>query len=235
MPEPRQMFARKLYRRFETLDFMLRSCVRRIATLFMHNEGAGFLREILEPAASGVAMGLALLLLDEVRQRVGAPELFKHAIDSAVEHAKPYAFFLSVLFVGGYMASVGSLLSTLVRRLVVLPLARLSTHATMFALGVFWVLAGLELWAHPRGVALGAAFQVTVALGALGACSRALVLFFESGLADRIGVKYQSARLICLVLGAVLLFVAVRGLEQLNAQDARAAKEAPQRPSSTGH
>lgn len=209
--------------------------MRRIATRFMHNKGAGFLREILEPVASGVVMGLTLLLLDQFRRSVGAPGLFNHAIDSAVEHAKPYAFFVSVLFVGGYLTSIGSLLCTVVRRFVVLPLAQLSTHATMFALGVFWVLAGLELWANPRGAVWGDTVRVTVVLGTLGSCSKALVLFFESGLAERIGVRYQSARLISLVLGAVLLFVAVRGLEELNAQDARAAKEASQKPSSPGH
>ena len=161
MPETRQMFVRKLYRRFETLDFLLRIYVRRIATRFMQNKGAGFLREILEPVASGVVMGLTLLLLDQFRRSVGAPGLFNHAIDSAVEHAKPYAFFVSVLFVGGYLTSIGSLLSTVVRRFVVLPLARLSTHATMFALGVFWVLAGLELWANPRGAVWGDTVRVT--------------------------------------------------------------------------
>lgn len=231
MQEPKTMFSRQLYRRFSAFDFVFRSFVRRIEKFFMRSEGTEFIRDMFEPAVSGVVMGLTLLVLDEFRQKVGAPPLFKHAIDSAVEHAKPYAFFLSVLFIGGYLVSVGSLLSTLVRRLVVLPLARLSAHATMFALGIFLVFAGLEMFQRPSISVVVLSTRATLAISALGACSRALVLFFESGLADRIGLRYQSARLFCFGAGVVLLGVAVFGLRELNAQDANEATAAAQKQS----
>ena len=224
MSEAKKMWIRKSYRQFETFDARLKSCVRCVATFFMRNELAAFFRQIFEPAASGMAMGAALLLFDQFRSHYGAPELFKHAIESAVEHAKPYPFFLTLLFLSGYMLSAGSVLSTVARRFVVLPLARLSTHASMFALGIFWVLAMLEIWSTRQSSAMQMTVVVTFALIGFGGCSNALVGLFESAILDRLGARYQSVRLICLCLGVALLAISLLGLKQLSHQDALAAK-----------
>jgi hypothetical protein len=232
--ESRRMGIRKMYRRFEAFDFTLIKCIKGVATFFMLNKVARFLREVFEPTVSGAAMALAWLLLDKFRHSIGAPELFRHAMDSALEHAKPYAFFIGLLFISGYLASMGSLLSSLAR-IVVLPLARLSHHASMFALGTFWTLSILEILVNPDASTLRGIFLLTVLLGGWGVCSAIIVYIFESKLSDRLGVKYQSARLLYLITSTLLLFIAVRGLEQLNMQDATAAKEVAQKPLSNHH
>ena len=238
MAEEERMWIRKLYRRFETLDALQKSGVRRVATFFMRNEVAAFFRQIFEPAASGMAMGAALLLFDQFRSHYGAPELFKHAIESAVEHAKPYPFFLTLLFLSAYLLTAGSLLSTIARRFIVLPLARLSTHATMFALGIFWVLSLLEIWSTGQGSVMWKTIVVTLALVGLGGCSNALASLFESAILDRLGARYQSMRLICLGLGGIFLTISLLGLKELSHEDSLATKAkalGPMSASAPGH
>ncbi len=225
MSEQERMSVRKSYRRFHSYDLWLKRVSNRVERVFITKEALTFLAELFEPTISGLAFGLGLWALDRLREGFKAPLLFSSAVDSAVEHARPDALLLALLLLGFYLLIVGSFLSSLVRRITVLPLSRLSAHASMFVLGVLWALPLKEAATTDHKV-LGQTVQVTLALVVLGAFARMIVRAFESPLFDRLGQRYQSARLLCSAVGVSIIVLRGAGILDVTKKDAERAAAA---------
>ena len=222
MGAKRRWAVRKTYRGCKALDLKLKRFTKRVAKLFMHSKFGQFVRELVEPLTAGFVLGACLLLVDVFRTRKNAPALFDTTVSGAVEHARPDVLWLAILLLGLYFLLAGSVLANGVRRLTVLPLAKLSSHASMLALGVFWVLAIREGVTTSHAIARPVT-EASASLFIVGAFARALATEFEPDLYDRLTQRFQSARLFALACGIALVAVGLVGINLTANQDAEEA------------
>ena len=225
MTNKSQFSIRSGYRIFSATD----SVAKRLRRLFANRIGshsyvATFI-ESLEPLVTGLAFGIVILIYDALRKQMGAPLVFEEIVGTSINHAKPYALEFGLIFLGIYLVTLGSEISTLIRRLLVLPLFGLTHHALLFAVGVLWIYWG--------GVAFGRYADAVLSIGLVIKASVALLLVGEFGfigrrcttskLVDRLGIRYQTARVLSSLFGVFVLVLSINALVQSSYQDAAQA------------
>jgi hypothetical protein len=200
------------------------------------------LLEIFEPAISGFIMALALAVIDLITGVATKHSLRYHFFEGAVEHATPFAFFVSILGIGASLMMTGGVLAGPTRTILVAPLLRLSHHVSMVAFGV--LLACAWNMVSPNGLITAVAVAwAAVMLAALGVYSfMAQMLVSSTHLSDL--EAYRSFRWLAFAVGLVACIGSGLSLSDLAAKHeakqethecAEAASSPASGPASSAH
>lgn len=208
---------------FSSADQKLDSWMACIRTFFKHGTTPRFFLELFEPAVGGLVMAVALGILDLITGASTKDGLRHELLDGAMEHAKPFAFFVGLLGLGASLMMSGGVLAGPLRSVVVAPLLRLAHHVSMLAFGVMLACA----WeiSSARDGAWFLVVYVSVILIVLGTYAYlANLLFAGSHLAGL--EKYRSFRWMAFVLGLIACIVSASTLGNLTSKHGEGAHKA---------